>query len=702
MSIAVIGFASNYQANSNLIKGLKALNQRVSILSISPVYENPAIGKISSPPYLNGVCLVNTNLPPLELHKQVLRPIENSLGRLRGEEGKAKCSLDLDLLLYENEILSTPQLQLPAPDILRYAFVAIPLGFLVPTWIHPVTKETMAQIGNRFVKYKVKFKHQVEVNSAIATAIFPPALSYHQPIPPWHWRKLPLAQLTGSQVFQALFLNPTQQNSNLIKLLPNHFSQENTHQSNISSENLPPASPDQSATNSSLIPASSPFSHQPIATLLESPVTPNNTNLARYSLCAGSPRYINNQPQLWTPPVGEILPFLRRLLNTPKPDLAQSNVPLELPFTGGWLGWLGYDLAWEIEQLPQLKADPLPFPTAYWYEPESFAVLDHQQQILWLASTNPTQLDAMQNQLEQADQGIKRHISESNTNPNPVTPILEMSQSDYIIAVQQAQKYIQSGDIFQANLSLRFAAHTSDQSWSIYQALQEINPSPFASYWQTPWGAIISCSPERLIKLSGMQAQTRPIAGTRSRGATSIQDQQLAQELIANLKERAEHIMLVDLERNDLGKVCEWGTVKVDELLTIERYSHVMHLVSNIIGKLRLNCDPVDLIQAVFPGGTITGCPKVRCMEIIEELEPVKRSLFYGSCGYLDWRGNLDLNILIRTLLYTELSNYTSDAIVWGQVGAGIVADSNPQKEWDESLQKAQAQLHALKLALDK
>jgi para-aminobenzoate synthetase component I len=185
-------------------------------------------------------------------------------------------------------------------------------------------------------------------------------------------------------------------------------------------------------------------------------------------------------------------------------------------------------------------------------------------------------------------------------------------------------------------------------------------------------------------------------------------------ELLSNTKERAEHIMLVDLERNDLGRVCDWGTVEVDELLTIERYSHVMHLVSNVTGILKRDCTAIDLIRAVFPGGTITGCPKVRCMEIIEQLEPVRRSLFYGSCGYLDIRGNLDLNILIRTLLLapfkqvenpqltlkenTSLSSSTGVNTVWGQVGAGIVADSDPEHEWYESLYKAQAQLAALRL----
>jgi para-aminobenzoate synthetase component 1 len=255
--------------------------------------------------------------------------------------------------------------------------------------------------------------------------------------------------------------------------------------------------------------------------------------------------------------------------------------------------------------------------------------------------------------------------------------------------VRRAKAYIDAGDIFQTNLSLRFQAETQRDSWQIYHSLQQINPSPFASYWRTPWGALISCSPERLVQRQGNLCQTRPIAGTRPRGDTPTTDAKLAKELRANVKEQAEHIMLVDLERNDLGRVCQWGTVKVDELLTIERYSHVMHLVSNVQGVMKPGTSSVDLIRALFPGGTITGCPKVRCLEIIEELEPFRRNLFYGSCGYLDQRGNLDLNILIRTLLFVE-------GTVWGQVGAGIVADSDPQREWEESLNKGKAQVSAI------
>jgi para-aminobenzoate synthetase component 1 len=464
---------------------------------------------------------------------------------------------------------------------------------------------------------------------------------------PWYWRSLPLENRTGSEVFAKLFLD-----------------------------------------------------RHAIATLLESPLVEREypSKLARYSICAGSPRIINGKSQIWTPNIGNILSFLRQLLQqqiTPSPEIE------DLPFTGGWLGWLGYDLAWEIERLPTLNSDPLPFPVAYWYEPSDFAVLDRQQQILWLAASIPEELDRMEERLIQEQRS--RGAGEQGAIPcgcpgaGVVSPVFLTSQTDYENSVRKALKYIQAGDIFQTNLSLRFQTQTQADSWSIYRALQTINPSPFASYWQTPWGAVISCSPERLVQLQGNLAQTRPIAGTRSRGATPEGDRQIASEFMVNFKERAEHIMLVDLERNDLGRVCQWGSVKVDELLIIERYSHVMHLVSNAIGKLRPDLDAIDLIRAMFPGGTITGCPKVRCMEIIEELEPFRRNLFYGSCGYLDRRGDLDLNILIRTLLYNQPSP-NSFATVWGQVGAGIVADSNPEQEWYESLNKAEAQLAALQL----
>ncbi|NET31525.1 MAG: anthranilate synthase component I [Cyanothece sp. SIO1E1] len=484
-----------------------------------------------------------------------------------------------------------------------------------------------------------------------------------KPLKPWRWRSLPLAHRTGSDIFAALFL--------VAKATSAQTSDRQT---------------------------------KGIATLLESPyptVCPQAqaAQTARYSICAGAPRWIEGRPQMWTPPIGEILPFLNQLLCRSAGGKTGGD-DASLPFTGGWLGWLGYDLAWEIERLPHLNQDPLPLPIAYWYEPSCFTVLDHEQQILWLAATDEYELDHLQQQLESEPTAYKSPVIENATSIQ-TAPIFLTTQAEYEAAVVQAKKYIQAGDIFQTNLSLRFETQTTIDSWSLYRRLQTINPSPFASYWQTPWGALISCSPERLVQLRGGQVQTRPIAGTRPRGITAQQDQQLAQELTANPKENAEHIMLLDLERNDLGRVCQWGSVIVNELLTIERYSHVMHLVSNVMGTLKPDCSPVDLIRAMFPGGTITGCPKVRCMEIIEELEPVRRNLFYGSCGYLDWRGNLDLNILIRSMLCSPDISKTSPLpgkvnTIWGQVGAGIVADSEPEREWYESLQKAQAQLNAL------
>lgn len=440
------------------------------------------------------------------------------------------------------------------------------------------------------------------------------------------------------------------------------------------------------------------FNLSDVATLLESPERVDGApkDLIRYSLCAGAPRRITNQLQVFTPTVGKILSTLEELLerHSPNPIISTSSVspPDTLPFMGGWLGWLGFDTAWEIETLPYLKEEFLPFPVAYWYEPEQFAVLDHQQQHLWLAAFSATDINTMVKRLEYYQ---PLPLSASQTSQK-IT--LCSDQTQFETAVKQAKDHIRAGDVFQVNLSLRFQTKTSSSPWHVYRQLHQINPSPFASYWRTPWGHVISCSPERLVQLHNQTAQTRPIAGTRPRGATPATDREFAQTLQTTPKERAEHIMLVDLERNDLGRVCRWGSVQVDELMVIERYSHVMHLVSNVVGTLRPNLNAIDLIRATFPGGTITGCPKVRCMEIIENLEPLRRSLFYGSCGYLDRRGHLDLNILIRTLLLTpDESNHHT---VWGQVGAGIVADSDPHQEWLESLQKAQAQLLALGISI--
>jgi para-aminobenzoate synthetase component I len=418
------------------------------------------------------------------------------------------------------------------------------------------------------------------------------------------------------------------------------------------------------------------FADEPLAVLLESPGDVYSSRTARYSYLAAIPH------KILTPPLGSVFQALEDWLSEAE----------EMPL----LGWLGYDVAWEIEHLPEQKKDTLPFPVAFWFEPVVLIVYDHWEKVLTLKTRQDP--DAWLSRIQLAErtsfglsENSSEHVPENGTAIKDLTFL--SSPEEYQKAVQRAKEYIYAGDIFQSNLSLRFQARRtrSGDSFALYRHLQRLNPSPFASYWRTPWGEVVSGSPERLVKREGTRVETRPIAGTRPRGITPEKDQHLEEELLANAKEQAEHIMLVDLERNDLGRVCRYGSIEVDEFLTIERYSHVMHIVSNVVGEIRAEASSVDLIRAVFPGGTITGCPKVRCMEIIEELEPMRRSLFYGSCGWLAPNGDLDLNIFIRTLLVTEDS-------VYGQVGAGIVADSDPLQEYLESVQKAKALLAALQI----
>jgi para-aminobenzoate synthetase component 1 len=410
---------------------------------------------------------------------------------------------------------------------------------------------------------------------------------------------------------------------------------------------------------------------QPLAALLESP--PGSGG--QYSLCAAGSRWV-------TPSLAELVPWMTHHL-VPQPPSPQT--PPHLSFVGGWWGWLAYEAVWAWERLPALAPDPLPFPVALWFQPDWCAIVDHHHEQLSLGATDDKMLHLLIHKLDSPHPDFC---------PEPVPAVSvqwQLSPQAYQQRVQQVQKHIQAGDIFQANLSVRFGVPTPLHPWQVYQNLTRLNPSPFACYWQTPWGHVVSCSPERLVLVQDNYIETRPIAGTRPRGSTPAADQKLAQELRQHPKERAEHIMLVDLERNDLGRVCQWGSVQVAELLTLETYSHVMHLVSRISGTLRPESTMADVLQAVFPGGTITGCPKVRCMEILHTLEPHPRNLFYGSCGYWSQHGRMDWNILIRTLLFPA-----GAGVAWGQVGAGIVSDSDPEREWWETLHKAQAQLLAL------
>ncbi len=355
--------------------------------------------------------------------------------------------------------------------------------------------------------------------------------------------------------------------------------------------------------------------------------------------------------------------------------------PADTPFPGGFFGFFGYDFAGQIETLPQSARRDLPIPQLHLDWVDLSAAYDHQQQRLTLASLSDD--NDLEDLARQIISGQQKSLAPGQLQLQQIPQALTEAHT-FTGMVERARDYIAAGDIYQANLSCRFDGRLQGDSFELYRRLRHINPSPFACLLQ--WGdfSIISSSPERLVSLRGDLAETRPIAGTRPRGNSPEEDQQLGTERLTHPKERAEHIMLLDLERNDLGKACRAGTVKVDELMVLERYSHVTHIVSNVCGRLKTDQGPFDLLRATFPGGTITGVPKKRCMEIIDELEPVGRGSYTGSVGYISAGGEMDLNILIRS--FQRIGDHLSY-----QVGAGIVADSDPQREWHECLAKGEA-----------
>lgn len=356
----------------------------------------------------------------------------------------------------------------------------------------------------------------------------------------------------------------------------------------------------------------------------------------------------------------------------------------ELPFVGGWVLLLGYELAAEIEPTLVMPPHPLPLPQALALRAPMAIVRDHRS-------------GRVQAVIERGFESWAEPILHSLGEAAPATSIapLRLAVDEepalrYQCGIERIIEYIAAGDVFQVNLSRswRGILDTGSTPASVYAALRRANPAPFAGILQ--WGdcCVASSSPERLVQVSGDRVQTRPIAGTRPRFAGD-DDVVRVRELISNAKERAEHIMLIDLERNDLGRVCLPGTVVVDELMSVESYTHVHHIVSNVLGRLRPGTTPVDVIRAVFPGGTITGCPKVRCMQIIAELEGEGRGFYTGALGYLGVDGSMDLNILIRSI------TIAGSALEF-RAGGGIVADSQPARELEESRAKARGLLRAL------
>ena len=379
------------------------------------------------------------------------------------------------------------------------------------------------------------------------------------------------------------------------------------------------------------------------------------------------------------------------------------------PFQGGAAGMMSYDFVHYLEKLPATATDDLRVPDAHFFMIDRVIACDHTAKKSWIIVcpgaretvlgfsevTRPR--DELVADAENVLEDIRRRINFGDqTGEGPgqtaqqVQISYEMEKEEYMEMVRKTREYIAAGDIFQANLSLRVSADIGNTDpWKIYTILRKINPSPFAAFVDFGDYQIVSSSPERLVRVKGKVVDTRPIAGTRPRGRDMDEDERMSVELLLNEKERAEHIMLIDLERNDLGKVADYGTVKVDELMITEKYSHVIHIVSNVKGLLVDGKDCFSVIRAAFPGGTITGVPKVRCMEIIDEIEPTRRGPYTGSVGYIGFNGNMDLNIIIRTFLIKEGRAYV-------QAGAGIVADSDPEREYYESLKKAEALIKTL------
>ena len=396
----------------------------------------------------------------------------------------------------------------------------------------------------------------------------------------------------------------------------------------------------------------------------------------------------------------DVLEPLKAILSRYRPVRAD-----DLPrFYGGMVGFLAYDVVRQFERIPTTTKDDLDLPDALLLLTDTLLIFDnvsHRIKVLsnaFVPEATPHRLREAYNEAAQKIDSIigsLRRPLGAHLTPTGGRESLQinstMSQREFMQAVESAKEYVRAGDIVQAVVSQRLSAKTSADPFDIYRALRVINPSPYMYYLRLGDLRVVGSSPEVLVRLEEGRIDLRPIAGTRPRGSDEEQDLALERELLNDPKERAEHIMLVDLGRNDVGRVARVGSVKVTELMVVERYSHVMHIVSNITGVLEEGRDSFDLLRACFPAGTVTGAPKIRAMEIIEELERVRRGPYAGAVGYFGFSGNMDTCITIRTVLIVE-------GVAHIQVGAGIVADSNPEREYEETMNKAKGMIKAIEM----
>src|SRR5882724_3500504 len=387
--------------------------------------------------------------------------------------------------------------------------------------------------------------------------------------------------------------------------------------------------------------------------------------------------------------------FLRERIERFRP----VRLPGLPPLVAGAIGYFSYDMVRLIERIPKRLRDEIGLYDAMLMFYRGLVAFDHVQHRLWIVrnvfTEGPGSLSAKYNAAVRQIKETRRLLDEpvaaerpakalKARKPTPLKVSSNFRRPEYQAAVRKAKQYIRAGDIFQVVVSQRFSAQTKAAPFEVYRELRALNPSPYLFYLQLNDVAVVGSSPEMLVKVQGRDVFYRPIAGTRWRGKDEAEDQRLEQEMLASEKERAEHIMLVDLGRNDLGRVCDYGTVKPEKLLTVERYSHVMHLVSSLRGRLREDVDCFDALMACFPAGTVSGAPKIRAMEIIEELERTRRGIYAGGILYLDFAGNLDSCIALRTMV-------VKNGVAHVQAGGGIVADSTPEGEYEESVNKSRA-----------
>ncbi|WVM88912.1 aminodeoxychorismate synthase component I [Halopseudomonas pachastrellae] len=406
------------------------------------------------------------------------------------------------------------------------------------------------------------------------------------------------------------------------------------------------------------------------------------SQLGRYSmLCAGPLRQLTSSGNPATD---------QQHLRAALQQLGPASWPdgITLPFGAGLAGYLAYDYGRQLEALPEQARHDIPLPDLAFGLYDWSLVSDHQQQRCWLVC-HPSVSPARQAQLLAAlEQPAEPASTFSLTAPFGA----DQSKCQYAAAFERIQQYIHAGDCYQINLAQRFSATFSGDPLEAYTRLRERSPTPFSAYLEVPGGTLLSLSPERFIEVREGRVETRPIKGTRPRGQSIDEDRALAQELLDCNKDRAENLMIVDLLRNDLGRSCKPGSIRVPELFSLESYPNVHHLVSSVTGQLRDDCDAIDLLMRAFPGGSITGAPKIRAMQIIEELEPVRRSLYCGSVGYLGCEGQMDFNIAIRSLIC-----HGQRIHCWG--GGGIVADSVMELEYQETLTKVGNLLNTLQPA---